>query len=250
MKEADTYAQKKIINRLVNEFEKRRELNPQYSLRSFSRNLGINDSTLSQIMRGKRKITDKTFNHIAAALNLDIEQIIKTNKLKIKYLDTKKAKALSHWKYDAILEYIEAHPSVSINTLSQIFKLHTVEVQSAVSLLQELGFLSRDHFPKNLLGASSTISDPKVKCLAGQQYQKSLLEKSKQSVDEVDKKDRDHTSIIIGISDEDLKEVRQIIAEARQKIMNTINNSESNKSNVYAMQFSVFPLNNKGDKNE
>ncbi|MCH2533521.1 MAG: TIGR02147 family protein [Bdellovibrionales bacterium] len=250
MKETNAVIQKKIINKLVAEFEKRREHNPQYSLRSFSRTIGINDSTLSQIMRGKRKITDKTFNHIAAALNLDIEQITKINELKIKYLDTKKAKALSHWKYDAILEYIEAHPTADINTLSQAFNLHTLEVQSAISLLQELGFLSYDTVPKNLLGASSTISDPKVKCLAGQQYQKSLLEKSKQSIDKISKENRDHTSIIIGISDEDLKEVRQIIAEARKKIMKTINNSESKKSNVYAMQFSVFPLNNKGDKNE
>ena len=89
-----------------------------------------------------------------------------------------------------------------------------------------------------------------MKCVAGQQYQKSLLEKSKQSIDEISKEDRDHTSIIIGISDEDLKEVRQIIAEARKKIMKTINNPESKKSNIYAMQFSVFPLNNKGDKND
>lgn len=241
--------QKKIINQLTTEFEKRRESNPQYSLRSFSRNVGINDSTLSQIMRGKRKITDKTFNHIAAALNLDVEQLMKTNRLKVKYLDAKKAKAISHWKYDAIIEYLEAFPYTNINTLSNFFGLHAMETQSAITLLQELGFISKDKSPKNLIGTSSTISDPKVECVAGQQYQKNLLEKSIKSVDEVAKVHRDHTSIVIGISDDDLKDVRQIIADTRKKIMKIINNSESTKSNIYAMQFSVFPLNNKGNKN-
>lgn len=250
MRNTDPIVQKKIISRLITEFEKRREMNPQYSLRSYSRNLGMNDSTLSQIMRGKRKITDKTVNHIAAALNLDVEQILKTNRLKIKYLEAKKAKALSHWKYDAIIEYIETDPNADVKSIADTFNLHTLEVESAISLLQDLGLLSTGSPLKNLIGASSTISDPKVRCVTGQQYQKSLLDKSKLCVDEVEKKDRDHTSIVIGISDDDLIEVRQIIADARKKIMNSINNSESKKTNIYAMQFSVFPLNNKGDKNE
>jgi len=41
---------------LSQELEKRRRVNPRYSLRPFATLLGIDHSTISQVLRGKRRV--------------------------------------------------------------------------------------------------------------------------------------------------------------------------------------------------
>ncbi|HJQ38374.1 MAG TPA: helix-turn-helix domain-containing protein [Thermoanaerobaculia bacterium] len=55
---------------LRNEFERRRRSNPRYSLRSFARTLGIDHSTLSQLLRGKRRVTPAVVRALGARLSL------------------------------------------------------------------------------------------------------------------------------------------------------------------------------------
>ena len=44
--------------------------NPQYSLRAFAKSLGTDHSTLSQILRGKRRLTAETIRALARQLKL------------------------------------------------------------------------------------------------------------------------------------------------------------------------------------
>ena len=55
---------------LRNEFERRRRSNRRYSLRSFARALGIDHSTLSQLLRGKRRVTPAIVRTLGASLSL------------------------------------------------------------------------------------------------------------------------------------------------------------------------------------
>lgn len=53
---------------LADEFARRRQVNPRYSLRAFAGSLGMEHSTLSQLLRGRRSITWKSIHVIAAKL--------------------------------------------------------------------------------------------------------------------------------------------------------------------------------------
>jgi len=53
---------------LANEFSRRRGANPRYSLRAFARSIGIEHSTLSQLLRSKRAITWKSMGYIATRM--------------------------------------------------------------------------------------------------------------------------------------------------------------------------------------
>jgi transcriptional regulator with XRE-family HTH domain len=55
---------------LHRELERRRAANRRYSLRSFARDLDINHSTLSQILRGKRRLTGRTVRAFGGRLRL------------------------------------------------------------------------------------------------------------------------------------------------------------------------------------
>jgi transcriptional regulator with XRE-family HTH domain len=55
---------------LLTEFDRRRTTNPRYSLRSFARSLSIDHSALSQILRGKRRLTARTVRALGTRLRL------------------------------------------------------------------------------------------------------------------------------------------------------------------------------------
>ena len=60
---------------LRREFERRRENNPCYSLRAFARAIGTDHSTLSQILRGRRRLTQRTIGRLGASLRLSSSEI-------------------------------------------------------------------------------------------------------------------------------------------------------------------------------
>jgi transcriptional regulator with XRE-family HTH domain len=55
---------------LLTEFDRRRTTNPRYSLRSFARSLSVDHSALSQILRGKRRLTARTVHALGRRLRL------------------------------------------------------------------------------------------------------------------------------------------------------------------------------------
>src|SRR5215467_13355636 len=60
---------------LQSELARRCLSNPQYSLRSFALQLGINHSTLSQLLRGKRAMTPRMIETLGERLKLRAEEI-------------------------------------------------------------------------------------------------------------------------------------------------------------------------------
>jgi hypothetical protein len=55
---------------LQTELDRRRATNPRYSLRSFARWLSVDHSALSQILRGKRRLTARTVRALGRRMRL------------------------------------------------------------------------------------------------------------------------------------------------------------------------------------
>ena len=55
---------------LTAELDRRRAANPRYSLRSFARDLSVHHSTLSQILRGQRRLTGRSVRALGRRLRL------------------------------------------------------------------------------------------------------------------------------------------------------------------------------------
>lgn len=90
-----------------------------YSLRAFARNLGVNHSTLSQFMRGKRPLTRRTIEQLGARLKLSAGEIARfTSSLQrpaepdgtireASLLAHDTACAIAQWEHHAILELLK-----------------------------------------------------------------------------------------------------------------------------------------------
>ena len=55
---------------LRQEFERRRAGNRRYSLRAFAKSIGTDHSTLSQILRGRRRLTARTITRLGARIGM------------------------------------------------------------------------------------------------------------------------------------------------------------------------------------
>lgn len=80
MKQTATgYPRRGFRDVLRDELARRCSANGQYSLRAFARDLGIDHSSLSQILRGRRSLTEATLRRLAGPLGLpagEVEELV------------------------------------------------------------------------------------------------------------------------------------------------------------------------------
>ena len=55
---------------LQSEFDRRRAVNVRYSLRGFARSIGVDHASLSQILRGRRRLTARSVHALGRRLHL------------------------------------------------------------------------------------------------------------------------------------------------------------------------------------
>jgi uncharacterized protein (TIGR02147 family) len=240
---------------LHHEFAKRVGKNPSYSLRAFATQLKINHATLSSILSGKRSLTDKTATKLAVALNLSPSQInemignapTESRKAENAYhvLQEDTFASMSEWYFDAILELtliprFKMEPSVIAASLG----ISTVQAKMALETLVRLNLISKMKNGRfQLMNPNSdNCLDAEYTSAANRKYQLSILNKSTQALENIDRRHRDHTSTTLAVDSKDLPKVKEIIQKFRREIDAFTHRKEAKLNSVYQLQVSFFPL--------
>lgn len=238
---------------LKKELASRCEKNPSYSLRSFAQSLQISHSTLSQVLSGKRPLTAKSQKQMASALGISSLDFIEENKPtepnfenKFDKVDIDHFDLLADWHHDAILEltHLKAFKP-DYRWIALVLDLNVYQVELAVERLFKLGYLKLEKNGKwrdvSVNNTNNYVGD--FTNMALRKYQKGLLQKSQNSLENVPREFRDHTSMMLHFSKKDLKRAKEMIREFRTELLNF---SEKNKNpdEVYALSVSFFPLSN------
>jgi plasmid maintenance system antidote protein VapI len=66
-----------MVEHIVNEFQKRKSVNPTYSLRAFSRDIGVDQSLMTKIIKGKRKVSVDLTLRLSNMFNLESQNYSK-----------------------------------------------------------------------------------------------------------------------------------------------------------------------------
>ena len=238
----------KIKNYLNNVLEDRIQKNPRYSLRAFAKNLEENPATLSQILSGKRSITDKRLKKFAARLDLTPEELLQecgegTDNYKVLTVDF--FKVISDWYYDAILELTKvANFSSSTRWISKTLGLDYNQTKVAIERLKTLDLLDTsikndwiDNSEKNLVSFDSDYSS-----VALRKYQKQILEKSHESIDLHQRGVREHNSFIIGCDKNLSGEIHKKIQAFQLELAEYIETNSIEINEVRALHFGSFPI--------
>jgi uncharacterized protein (TIGR02147 family) len=143
---------------LQSELATRCARNPQYSLRAFAKFLEMDNSTLSQLLRGKRAMTEQNIRRCGMRLGLDEESVAEfvrgasrdsnhedTALGEVRRLASDTASLVADWEHYAILELVRLRDfRPDSRWVARVLGLSVDEVNVALQRLLRLGLLTMD----------------------------------------------------------------------------------------------------------
>ena len=252
---------------LKDEFEQRVLRNTKYSLRAFSRDVGISFSRLSEILSSEEGISTATAHKIATGLKMvDAEReyflqlvlsqhgrtaYIRTNALnKVKNFKAKKkfilikenySGILSNWYYIALIELLVLKQTPDINEISKILKISKEEVEAAISHLSVLGYISRLNQGRWKKSSEFLKVESKSPSKVIKEYHAVFLNRAKELGLHQPIENRKHLSSIFGVKKEKIEEARRELEKFNQEFLEKFA-SEGDADMVYALGLQLFRI--------
>jgi uncharacterized protein (TIGR02147 family) len=244
---------------------KKIQSNPQYSLRSFARQVGIAPSALSRILSGKRTFTLNLAIRISNALGLtpkDRDQLLAMISPPIKEVSTKKQSetkqlsvdcfnAMSEWYHFGIMQLFFLDDFVQDQKwMAKILGISQLEVKLAIERLLRLEILDKNEKGELFRTANQFATTTDISSAGLRLFQKQILEKAIVSLEEDQIFERDITSITVASNETQIELVKKEIKKFRLKMAKVL--AEGPKTRVYNLGIHLIPVSDstKGKKYE
>jgi uncharacterized protein (TIGR02147 family) len=261
------------IHILEAELFKRKEKNSLYSMRAFSKSLGMNSGVLSLIMNGKRIPSLSLAHELVDRLDVDLEsktQFLDSVALaqkgrslkrvspavkKYKFSDALKTDAkvrklendyyhmVSDWHYITIVEMTRLTDfKSSFKWIAGQIGITEIDAKIAVERLVNLGLIIVDG-EGNFKATDQQLRLDQMYTATSQarrKKQKQIREKSIASIDNDDISIRSMTSMTMCIDVDLLPQAKDLIANFNEAMCQLLESGKKEK--VYAMEVSLFPL--------
>lgn len=229
---------KEILSRALKE---RQAENPKFSMRSFSKRLGIGSAALSEILAGKRQVSSKRMDALLSRLEILSGQEV--NGRVDFQLAADHFEIISSWLDFALVSYLQTKRSQDHAVMAKVFGVGILEIRTSLGRLQRLGVIRelRGKWApaKGRLLAADHISEKalmKNHLEALQLAQRSLLENPTAM--------QDFVSLIFRFNPERLSELRKLVRQFLTKI-EQVNEADRNAGEVYRLNFQLIPLTKK-----
>lgn len=249
---------------LKNKLQEKQDNNSAYSMRSFARDLNIDPSSLSKVMNGKRIPDLELVQQILEKLNQSPEEIekicskieqeknIKSFKISTPRKEYKSTpeivfKIISDPIHYTFLELIKLNSGeFDTQFFTKKLKVSDARIGEVLNNLQQAGLIKieDDHISDLTAGFSSHEIGLEQTNMANKEYQKSLLELSKEAIDEVEMENRDHSAIVFATNQRKIYEAKGIIKKFRQSLCDFLEDVDE-KDSVYALHVGLFPVTKK-----
>lgn len=240
-------AMEKFRAYLQEEYLRRRQRNPSYSLRSFAKYLKVDAGSLSQYLNGRRNYSLSKLHHFALILGLEKDQLLTLLGQKSKdfeVVEFEKLHLLSKWYYPAILETMELKDfQQSADWIAKRLGLSVSIINVALNQMfaANVLILNPDGTWKNNWHSFTTQKNENVDEFPLRELQKQLLKLSEESIDNNPAEEKSHTAIFSAVDEAIVPEIKEEIKKFRRKIMDLIENKSIIKNSVYCMQINLFP---------
>jgi transcriptional regulator with XRE-family HTH domain len=238
---------------LQSELARRCHRNAMYSLRSFAHQLGVDASTLSQWLRGKRPLTARAIETLGAQLGLPADRIRayvddasrpSTGGLgsPLDQLTRETVTAIGDWYHLAILELVRlADFQPDSRWIARMLDITVDEVNVALQRLLRLELLemrSPVEWADNIGDAGITVDALGLAAL--ERLQQRMQRASVGAVRDVPLALRDHCSTTVAINSKMLPRAFQLVTAFRQQLLQLL--QEGTADDVYQIEVALFPL--------
>ncbi len=247
--------------RLEAEFRRRQKKNPAFSLRAFARQLDLDASELSKILRSQRGVGPRLVTRVGKRLGWSEAEIDTVRAYQARshpttaegqipeptarLLGEEFFVALSHWHYFAILSLLNTEDfSPKVDWVAKRLGLRRSEVTIAVNRMKRLGLLIVTQEGRWLDGSSgrtTSLGDPLKSSEARRELQKSYLDKSKEAIDRVPMEMRSHSSMTMAVDSAQLTAAREMMTIFRRDLSRLLSRGKRRDA-VYCLNLGLFPL--------
>lgn len=246
------------ITKMKEELSLKQRQNPHYSLRAFSRDLGLHPSTLAQILKGKRALPLRSSADVAKRLRLGpkektlfFESLYQTktniDDIKIReddnryMLDDSYYKAIAEWEHYAVVTLFDVDGfEASASEIANRLNIKENRAEVVLNNLVTCGLIKHDKNGKLIKAHPKLRTTEDITSQALKASHLETLELGKSKLEEVEVELRDYSSVTIAMDLEKLPEVKTIIREFRQKVLSLL--KDGNKTDVYQMAIQLYPL--------
>jgi len=225
---------------LQNELSTRLRLNPRYSIRSFAKKLEIHSSTLSQILSGKRHISEKMIARFEKRIG---SPFFKGEASPGNYalISGDVFAIVSDWYHYSILELTHLKGfKTDIGWISRKLGISAGECQIAVDRLKRAGLLVQQGNTLRKAVSNYVNYEDGQTSEALREFQRQVIRKALMAVEGCPPERKDITSITIAADSRKLKEAREMIKKFRRQLCAFLERGEADS--VYHMAIQLYPV--------
>jgi uncharacterized protein (TIGR02147 family) len=242
--------------------------NPRFSLRSFAKQLGIDHSTLSQVLRGRRRLSARALGAVGKRMGLSEEAIRayaqnfrkKTDSKSLPenirsfHFDLDTFQLLSVWHHYAILELIQVQGfKTDSRWIANTLGIAVEDVNIALQRLLRLGLLEmsgRDRWMDKSGDAEfRTAALTETAC---NQMNQEIHELAVEAIKRIPSQHRAHRQMVVALDSRRLPRLKALADEFMKDLRSLVSESDA-KDDVYQVEISFFPVSTlkktRGDKN-
>jgi len=243
---------------LQNEFEKRSRANSNYSLRAFSRSLGINSSTLSALFSKKRPLTAAMCQKLLDRIEFEDQEQKKTLLMsvfssndspdrKYTFLSEDGLQGISSWEPFAILSLLQLKGFCgNARSIGARLNLNFGAASAALRRLEKRGLIEFKN-KSYVLKVKDTCTSTDVPSSTLKKVHRQYIEKAIASLGDTPIHERDITGVTLAISAKKLQGAKRKISEFRRNLVKYLEVDSCDR--VYRLNIQLFPLDQAINKN-
>lgn len=252
-------------------YQKARNISHSYSFRALAKRAGFKSSNFFMlVMQGKRNLTEDSLHKVMRALNLNkqeedffrnlvffnqatsyedknlyYQRLVQSKKIKeLKPIEKKQYEYYSAWYHPVIRELVIAKDFDG--TPEWISKklfptVTTLQVSKSIELLEALNLIVKDGQGKWRQKDSLISTGPELTSVVVHNYHKILLNLSQQVMDKLSMKEREVSSLTLGVSKKLLPEITTKIREFRQELLKMVA-QEAQPEEVALLNIQFYPV--------
>jgi uncharacterized protein (TIGR02147 family) len=240
---------------LQKKFSELQSSNPRYSLRAFSRKVGLNPGALSGILNGKRNVSTKLAERIAERLALDPQERSelfshfrvlryreeKSNPAEYRVLSAAQFKVVAEWEHFAILSLMRTKDFQSdVQWIADRLGLTPTKAREAIQRLIEAGMVELSVSGELHRVSPKYRTTDDVANLSLRRSHEQSLELAKRSLEQDAVSQRDHTWVMFAMDPKKLSVAKEKIRQFQDELSDLVETGD--QTEVYRLSMQFFPL--------
>lgn len=237
------------VDLLKEEFCRRRDKNPRYSMRAFAASLRIPSGRLSEIFSGKRNLSAKLSKKILLQMAASTEShrrfseaiagVPQTSDYLL--LEEDRFSVIADWYHFAILSLIETKNfSPNSHWIAKRLGISAVQSEMALERLLRLGLLERDSQSRLRLAQAHTTTTSDIPSGALKASHRQTLEQAIECLETVDVEEREISSITMAIDVHKLPEAKKLVKDFRRRLAKLL--EQGQRTEVYNLNIQLVPV--------